>query len=472
MASKRTYPRTQNLLILTQFLGDLIFSFVGLTLGYYLRFETPLRKLGVEDLEIHYIMYIPLLALGTVLLTVSFGYLKLYDGRLLLRPHRALNIILQGMFFWFLLFLSISLILKFEPSISRIFVLTSILSTLAIMLTWRSIFYRYLSRSHWRDRITQRIAIIGWNSEAHNLSDSIMHDKNHPYYIVGVITTHDSMNTSGRNMQVLGNIDNLEKIIQDNLLDIIIVANLDISREQLHTIATIAERLYVDFKVIPSFFQIFISNLRMQTVSGVPLLGVEEIPLKSVLNSFLKRMIDIFGALVGLIGSAPIVLVLAVIIKSESPGAVLYRQKRVCRHGQIFTIYKLRSMRLDAEIGKGAQWAVENDPRRLRIGAWMRKWNLDELPQFWNVLIGDMSLVGPRPERPELIQQFETEIPHYNPRHEVRPGITGWAQVNGLRGNTSLSERIRYDLYYIENWSLWFDLHILALTFIRRDNAY
>jgi lipopolysaccharide/colanic/teichoic acid biosynthesis glycosyltransferase len=127
---------------------------------------------------------------------------------------------------------------------------------------------------------------------------------------------------------------------------------------------------------------------------------------------------------------------------------------------------------MDAENDSGPAWAVEGDPRRLKIGAFMREWNLDELPQFWNVLVGDMSLVGPRPERPELIAQFEKEVPHYNPRHEVRPGITGWAQVNGLRGNTSLVERIRYDLYYIENWSLWFDLQILLLTFTRRQNAY
>jgi lipopolysaccharide/colanic/teichoic acid biosynthesis glycosyltransferase len=150
---------------------------------------------------------------------------------------------------------------------------------------------------------------------------------------------------------------------------------------------------------------------------------------------------------------------------------VIYRQVRTGRYGRPFTIYKLRSMRLNAE-ASGAQWAVSGDPRRLKVGAFMRENNLDELPQFWNVLVGDMSLVGPRPERPELIRKFEKEIPHYNPRHEVRPGITGWAQVNGLRGNTSLVERIKYDLYYIENWSLWFDLQILLLTFSRNKNAY
>jgi lipopolysaccharide/colanic/teichoic acid biosynthesis glycosyltransferase len=164
-------------------------------------------------------------------------------------------------------------------------------------------------------------------------------------------------------------------------------------------------------------------------------------------------------------------LVLTVLITRESPGSVIYRQVRTGRNGKPFTIYKLRSMRLDAE-RNGAQWAVANDDRRLKIGAFMREWNLDELPQFWNVLKGDMSLVGPRPERPELIEKFEHEIPHYNPRHTVRPGVTGWAQVNGLRGNTSLVERINYDLYYIENWSVSFDFQIMAKTFIGAKNAY
>ena len=163
---------------------------------------------------------------------------------------------------------------------------------------------------------------------------------------------------------------------------------------------------------------------------------------------------------------------LRILIRREGPGPIFFKQIRTGRNGENFPIYKMRSMKVDAERGTGAQWAVENDPRRLKIGATMREWNLDEIPQFWNVLIGDMSLVGPRPERPELIKQFERDIPHYNPRHEVRPGITGWAQVNGLRGNTSLVDRIQYDLYYIENWSLWLDIQIMFLTFFRRKNAY
>jgi exopolysaccharide biosynthesis polyprenyl glycosylphosphotransferase len=210
----------------------------------------------------------------------------------------------------------------------------------------------------------------------------------------------------------------------------------------------------------------------MQTISGVPILGVETLVSQSLTNQLIKRSTDILGALVGLTLSLPLMVVLAALVKRESPGPAVYRQIRVGLHGKPFTIYKLRSMHLDAETQSGARWAQPQDPRRLKIGAFMREWNLDELPQFWNILIGDMSLVGPRPERPELIAQFAYVIPHYTPRHEMRPGLTGWAQVNGLRGNTSLTERIRYDLYYIENWSFWFDVQILVLTFSHRQNAY
>jgi lipopolysaccharide/colanic/teichoic acid biosynthesis glycosyltransferase len=170
--------------------------------------------------------------------------------------------------------------------------------------------------------------------------------------------------------------------------------------------------------------------------------------------------------------SLPLIAVFGTIVYLESPGSIFYRQRRLGRNGMPFDIIKIRSMKLDAEIGTGACWAKKDDPRRLKIGAFMRKWNIDEVPQFWNVLKGEMSLVGPRPERPELIENFKQDIPHYNARHNVKPGITGWAQVKGLRGDTDLSERIRADLFYLENWNLLLDFQIMAMTFLHRDNAY
>jgi exopolysaccharide biosynthesis polyprenyl glycosylphosphotransferase len=223
--------------------------------------------------------------------------------------------------------------------------------------------------------------------------------------------------------------------------------------------------------VIPSYFQILASGLRLETISGVPVLGVSELPLDHLVNRALKRIVDIVGAIVGLLISIPLMTIFGAIVYRESPGPIFYFQERTGRNGRKFKIIKIRSMRMDAE-KTGAQWAKENDPRRLRVGALMREWNIDEVPQFWNVLKGEMSLVGPRPERPELISQFKYQIPHYHARHSCLPGMTGWAQANGWRGNTSLEERIRYDIWYIENWSLGLDFRIMMLTFMKRKNAY
>ena len=227
----------------------------------------------------------------------------------------------------------------------------------------------------------------------------------------------------------------------------------------------------VQFKVVPSYFQILVSGLHLETVNGVPILGVSQLPLDKLPNVILKRTIDIVGALAGMIVCAPVVAIFSMIVYMESPGPILYRQRRLGQGGMVFDILKIRSMRLDAERDGQPGWSKANDPRRLQIGSVMRKWNIDEIPQFWNVLKGEMSLVGPRPERPELIENFKEEIPHYNARHNVKPGISGWAQVNGLRGDTDLTERIKCDLWYLENWNALLDFQIMFMTFLKNENA-
>lgn len=460
----------RNRLLRVLIIGDTIFCFLGLSIGYWLRFVSPLRHVGIESTQASYNGYFPLIAIGTIFFVGAYTYEGLYDPRYLLRPFRSLSIIVRGTFFWVLAFLGISLALKFEPAISRIFVFMSGAATLGTVLGWRYAFHAVLSRPAIHDRIVQRILVIGWTREATRLVHAVKRDQNQPYEIVGALTTRHCPDIV--DAPVLGNVAALEAILAARQPTMAIVADVDLTRDELMALAGVCERHYVQFKVIPSFFQTFVSSLQMQTISGVPILGIEEVPLRALHNALLKRSVDIVGALVGLVGTLPVMAVLAFLIKRESPGPIFYRQTRTGRYGRRFTIYKLRSMRVDAEAGTGARWAVPNDNRRLKIGAFMREWNLDELPQYWNILKGDMSLVGPRPERPELIEQFEREIPHYNPRHEVRPGLTGWAQVNGLRGNTSLVARIQYDLYYIENWNVWFDFQIMLLTFFRRQNAY
>ena len=225
-------------------------------------------------------------------------------------------------------------------------------------------------------------------------------------------------------------------------------------------------------ETVPDLFRMLTSSVEVETIDDIPLLGLRRSPLDHLGNRLAKRTEDVLGALVGLLLFAPVVAVLALLVKRESPGPAFYGQTRCGYGGRPFTIWKLRSMRADAEAGTGAVFAAEDDPRRTRIGAFMRTHNLDELPQFWNVLKGEMSLVGPRPERPEFVEQFAGEFEHYMRRHVCRPGITGWAQVHGLRGNTSIAERLHADLWYLENWSLALDLKILLRTIFAVRNAY
>jgi exopolysaccharide biosynthesis polyprenyl glycosylphosphotransferase len=223
------------------------------------------------------------------------------------------------------------------------------------------------------------------------------------------------------------------------------------------------ERVDVDFEFVPDLLQLMTRRARVTDLDGLPLISLKEFPLTGW-NAVAKRTVDIVASALALPLLAPVFAALALAIRLDSRGPVLYRQERMGRDRRVFSMLKFRSMLPDAESRTGPVWTAEEDPRRTRLGSWLRRTSLDELPQLWNVLTGSMSLVGPRPERPYFVEQFTGRVPQYFDRHRVKSGMTGWAQVNGLRGNTPIEERTRYDLFYIENWSLGFDLRILLLT--------
>ena len=227
-----------------------------------------------------------------------------------------------------------------------------------------------------------------------------------------------------------------------------------------------ASRECIDVHVVPDLLQFIALRARLEDLDGLPIISIHDVPLRGM-NSVVKRLIDIAISAAVIIGTAPFTLLVAILIKRSSPGPVFYSQERMSIDGQSFRVYKFRSMPIDAEDATGPIWARDDDPRATRIGRWLRRTDVDELPQFWNVLKGDMSIVGPRPERPFFVEQFKHRIPQYMLRHKVKAGITGWAQVNGWRGNTSLEKRIEFDLYYIENWSLSLDFKIMWLTVMK-----
>ncbi len=244
------------------------------------------------------------------------------------------------------------------------------------------------------------------------------------------------------------------------------------SRSQIADLVAVCEEQLAEFKVAADFYGLMTRSVDVEYVSRVPLLGFRPLPLDYFWNRMAKRVFDIVLTLVLIVLSAPFWVLAMILVKLDDGGPIFYAQERVGRDQTVFKVLKFRTMKVNAEKDTGPVWAKQNDSRRTRTGDIFRRWNIDELPQFINVLRGDMTLVGPRPERPHFVNQFRETIPRYMARHKIKSGITGWAQVNGYRGNTSIHERIKYDLYYMENWSLAFDLKILFMTLFAYKNAY
>jgi exopolysaccharide biosynthesis polyprenyl glycosylphosphotransferase len=449
--------------------GDTLVTFAGLTLGYALRYSSPLGRLGLDVPDATFSRYLPLLLLGVALLIGAFAQLGLYDSRLLLRRYQNLGAIFKGAMFWLTAYLGVSLVLKFNPPISRLFAVIACVCVVVLLALWRALVHFVLTRPALRARLQRRTALLGWNESSRELAAGLMRNPAHPLAFAGVVTFPGDPPPAAENILHLGNAAGLDEIFSREAVDLLIATQLDLPRDDVQRIVESCERAYVEWKIIPTAFPIFLSGLRLQTIGRLPVLGVDELPITKLFNRALKRLADLIGALIGLVVFALPMLVLAALVKRESPGGpVLFRQTRVGDGHRPFTLYKLRSMTPDAAATDAAQQSTtRDDPRLLRLGGWMRRWNLDELPQFWNVLRGDMSLVGPRPERPYHVEQLSHAIPHYLPRHLVKPGMTGWAQVHGLRGDSDLAARIQHDIYYIENWSPWLDVQILLLTFVR-----
>ncbi len=292
------------------------------------------------------------------------------------------------------------------------------------------------------------------------------------YRIVGVVNVRPQHKSSMFGVPVIGDYPDLPQLIDLYGVEQVIIALPDAQRSELVALISLCRRGRVDIKIYPDMFAYMARDLSVDDLGGTPLLTVRDIAMRGWKLS-LKRLMDIVVSVAGLVLFSPLMLLTAVLIRLESEGPIFLTQERMGLDERPFDMIKFRSMQQDAE-ATGPGWTVENDPRVTRLGAIMRKTNWDEIPQLINVLIGDMSLVGPRPERPVYVQEFRESIPRYMERHREKAGMTGWAQVNGLRGDTSISERTGYDLWYVENWSLWLDIKIVLRTIIkmllRRDN--
>ena len=411
--------------------------------------------------------------LATVVYVVLLNMFGGYQKHIILHKLQTIRTVFKTSAVWTALFLGSTLLLELHAVISRVFCLWALVNSFIFICTWRMAFRRLLFEKCWAELLKQRVLVVGWSKESDAMVKQMRQQYAHPYQLIGCTpSAHGKFWVSPpKDIPVLGDYNSTIELLITHRPEVLILADLDPPMGEIIGLAELCIREHVQFKVIPSYFQVFASGLHLESISGVPVMGVSKLPLDYPFNRILKRAFDIVGAIVGLILSAPLVAIFGYLVYRESPGPIFYRQKRMGRGGRLFEICKIRSMRLDAE-KNGAQRAVANDNRRLRIGVKMRQWNIDEVPQFWNVFRGDMSLVGPRPEILQLIPDLKGQIRHYGARHNVKAGMTGWAQINGLRGDTDLNERIRFDLYYVENWSIWLDAYIMAKTFLVRTNAY
>lgn len=346
-------------------------------------------------------------------------------------------------------------------------ILYKVLSVILIRSCLNSIRKKGYNRKH--------IILVGYSRAAEGYIDRILMNPSWGYNVVGIIDDEVSKDTVYHKVPIIGRVDELQELIAANDLDEIVITLGLKDYHMLEKIVAICEKSGVHTKFIPDYNHIIPTRPFIEDVQGLPVINIRRVPLSVLYNRFFKRSVDLIFGLLALILFSPIMLVVAIGVRISSKGSVVYKQTRVGLHNRTFEMYKFRSMVEQTDGTDKTQWTTSDDPRVTKFGKFIRKMSLDELPQLINVLKGDMSLVGPRPERPYYVDKFKEEIPRYMIKHQVRPGMTGWAQVNGYRGDTSIEKRIEYDLYYIENWNMLFDIKILFKTLFRgffNKNAY
>jgi exopolysaccharide biosynthesis polyprenyl glycosylphosphotransferase len=341
------------------------------------------------------------------------------------------------------------------------------------LLLERYILYRIEWNVARHSHETNKVLILGTDAVAARLRRSLKKEVMLRARVTGFLRTDAAPPDSGiAPEEIKGDIAQLAEVVAATPVDRIILTTPNLGADRVMEILLLCERNLIGFNMVPDLFRVMTVSMDFQSFDDIPLLGVKDWPLDLFWHRVLKRIADVVGAVIGLIVAAPCIALAAVLIKLDSRGPVFYHQERCGEKGRSFRLHKLRTMTADAEKETGPVFASQDDDRRTKVGVLLRRHNVDELPQLWNVLKGEMSLVGPRPERPHFVEKFKTDISRYMWRHVSKPGLTGWAQVNGLRGDTSIEERIKYDLYYLENWSLAFDFKILLKTLFARENAY
>jgi exopolysaccharide biosynthesis polyprenyl glycosylphosphotransferase len=454
--------------------GDAVCVTAALLISYWYRYDSHLDKIPIPGGEVPtfsaYVGAVPVLIVVVVLsLAVNRGYSQTRGRGFVDEAYGLIGGLFVGSI---LLLAAMSLYRAF--SYSRLMVVYVAVVAAVLLIAYRLAMRVVLSQLRRRGLGTTRALVVGSGAGAEALIHRLEMFPEYGYELIGVIDDQLKAGDKYHRVPVIGGRNELAHLVMRHSVDEVFMAlPPGDNRELLRLIDVIADTT-ADIKILPGLLDIMASGVVADDIDGIPLVGVRRSRLVGG-NLLVKRAFDLVLALLLLVPGIPLMAIIAIAIRLDSPGPVIYRQERVGKNERTFTAYKFRSMKQDAEADTGPVFTSRDDPRITKVGRFLRRTSFDEVPQVINVLRGEMSLVGPRPERPHFVAQFEREVERYSQRHEVRPGITGWAQLNDLRQDTSIEQRTIYDTYYVDNWSLAFDLKILVTTFIRvfaHRNAY
>lgn len=459
---------------------DAVVIYCSFCLSYYIRFKNPLTVYLLSYIFPPVTFWRLLPQYQPILLVLVPVYLILYAKFNLYKPKRFQNQETElknlikantcGILFLFI-YIFFMKIRHVPRSLIILFYMISMIATIGE----RYLIKRFLLRTRKNGHNLKHIIIIGFSTAAEAYIDRIRANPQWGYMIHGIFDDNLNKNFQYKNIFCIGQIRDLEKFLKNSSMDEVIITLSLKEYDKLENIVNICEKSGVHTKFVPDYYKFISTNPVTEDLNGLTVINIRNVPLTNTVNKLIKRIFDIIGSLVCIVLFSPVMLIVALLVKKSSPGPIIFCQERVGLHNKPFKMYKFRSMGVQPASKEKNAWTTHNDPRVTPVGRIIRKTSLDELPQPFNVLKGDMSLIGPRPERPLFVEKFREEIPRYMIKHQVRPGMTGWAQVCGFRGDTSIEGRIEHDLFYIENWTLFFDIKILFLTVFKgfvNKNAY
>lgn len=460
-------------------LMDACIIVISYLLTYYLRFYVFIYIFDFFKLDPRERFY-DILVYADRLKFIVPVYLFIYYFSHLYTPKRSkrtwteiYNLLLANTFG--IAFFGLFLYLTKEQYFSRKFLGLFVVLNVALCVAARMVIFQVMRMARRKGYNLKHVLLVGYGHSAEAYIDRIFGNPQWGYYIHGILDDNIEVGTMYKRIPVIGSISHLEAFLSKMDLDEIAITLSVSEYDKLEKIVAICEKSGVHTKFIPDYYSYIPTEPYTEDLYGLPVINIRNVPLSNTYNRVLKRLVDIVGAIVALIIFSIPMLIVAFLIKLSSPGPVFFSQVRIGKHNKEFKMYKFRSMEVQTDKEEKKAWTTKHDPRVTGIGKFIRKTSIDEFPQFFNVLKGDMSLVGPRPERPFFVDKFKEEIPRYMIKHQVAPGLTGWAQINGYRGDTSIRKRIDHDLYYIENWTLGLDIKILFLTFFKgfiNKNAY